>query len=261
MLIMKIIVLVKEVPDTYGPRTLDLETGLAQRGASEAVLDEIGERALEVALAYADSHPGTEVVAMTMGPATAIASLRKALSMGAGSAVHLADEALAGSDYATTAQALAAAIARTGFDLVIAGDRSTDGAGGVVPAMIAEHLGLPHATALASVQISADAIVATRVTGVATVELAATLPAVISITEALPDARYPTLKGIMSAKKKPLETLTVADLGIDLLDEDRAHSIVVAVAARPARVAGTKMIDEGDAAERLVAFLADAKLL
>ncbi len=150
---MKIVVLVKEVPDTYGDRKLSLETGLADRGASETVLDEIGERALEVALSYADKNPDAEVVVLSMAPAGSAATVRKGLAMGAGSAVHVADEGLVGADLGLTAEVLAAAVRRTGFDLVIAGNLSTDGSGGVLPAMLAELLDVPSATFLNSVEI------------------------------------------------------------------------------------------------------------
>jgi hypothetical protein len=150
---MKIVVLVKEVPDTYGDRKLDLETGLAERSASERVLDEIGERALEVALSYADAHPGTEVAVVSMASEEAAATIRKGLAMGAASALQVVDPALAGADLGVTAAVLAAAVRRAGFDLVITGNLSTDGTGGVLPAMIAEHLQVPQATALSSVTI------------------------------------------------------------------------------------------------------------
>jgi len=258
---MKILVLVKEVPDTYGDRTLNLETGLADRGAGEVVLDEIGERSLEVALSYADANAGTEVVVVSMAPESAQATVRKGLAMGAGSAVQVVDDALRGADLRLTAQVLAAAIRRTGFDLVIAGNQSTDGTGGVIPAMVAELLGVPHATALTSVEISEGSVRGTRAAddGVATVS--APLPAVISITEALPDARFPNFKGIMAAKKKPFETLSLADLGITVDETGQPWSIVTSVAAKPPRSAGVKIVDEGDAGEKLAEFLAQNRLV
>ena len=134
---MKIVVLVKEVPDTYGDRKLDLETGLADRAASERVLDEIGERALEVALSYADANPGTEVQVVSMAPEEASATIRKGLAMGAASALQVVDPALAGADLGVTATVLAAAVRRAGFDLVITGNLSTDGSAGMIPAMLA----------------------------------------------------------------------------------------------------------------------------
>jgi electron transfer flavoprotein beta subunit len=257
---MRIVVLVKEVPDTWGDRTLDLETGLADRGASEAVLDEIGERALEVALSYADAHAGTEVVAIMMAPESAAATLRKALAMGASSAVHVADEKLHGADLSLTADVLAAAVRRAGADLVVTGNLSTDGAGGVLPAMLAEHLALPQLTALTSVDVADDRVAGTRASDAGTVSVSAPLPAVISITEALPDARFPNFKGIMAAKKKPFETLTAADLGVDPEDFSVPRAIKVSVAQRPPRAAGTKIVDEGDAGTQLADFLVQNRL-
>ena len=144
---MKIFVLVKEVPDTYGDRKLSLETGLADRSAGDVVLDEITERALEVALSYADKNPDAEVTALTMAPESSTATVRRALAIGAASAIHIADDELVGADLGLTAQVLAAAIRRGGADLVITGNLSTDGSGGVIPAMLAEHLGYAQATA------------------------------------------------------------------------------------------------------------------
>ncbi|WP_157157322.1 electron transfer flavoprotein subunit beta/FixA family protein [Diaminobutyricimonas sp. LJ205] len=258
---MKIIVLVKEVPDTYGARKLDLETGLADRGAGEVVLDEIGERALEVALAFADKNADTEVVLLSMAPDSSAATLRKGLAMGATSAVQVADEALRGADLGLTAQVLAAAIQRTGFDLVIAGNLSTDGTGGVLPAMVAELLGVPQATSLTSIEIAADAVTGVRTTDDGTMQVSAPLPAVVSITEALPDARFPNFKGIMAAKKKPFETLTLADLDIDPDDPEVARSILIAIAEKPAREAGVKIVDAGDAGEQLAEFLRQNRLV
>ena len=257
---MKIVVLVKEVPDTWGDRVLDLETGLADRGASEAVLDEIGERSLEVALSYADAHAGTEVVAVSMAPASAATTVRKALAMGAASAVHIVDDALHGADYVLTAEVLAAAIRRTGFDLVVAGNLSTDGAGGVVPAMVAELLGVPQLTALTAVEIGESSVSGTRASDAGTMSVSAPLPAVISITEALPDARFPNFKGIMAAKKKPFETLSLDDLSIDAADPLAARSIVVSLAKKPPREAGVKIVDEGDGGQKLADFLVSQRL-
>ncbi|MEI3845634.1 MULTISPECIES: electron transfer flavoprotein subunit beta/FixA family protein [unclassified Microbacterium] len=257
---MKIVVLVKEVPDTYGDRKLSLETGLADREASDRVLDEIGERALEVALSYADKTPGTEVVVVSMASQAASATVRKGLAMGAASAVQVIDDALLGADMGLTAEVLAAVLQRTGFDLVIAGNQSTDGSGGVVPSMIAEILDVPSATYLNSVEIGADAVSGTRASDGATKQVVAPLPAVISITEALPDARFPNFKGIMAAKKKPFETLSLAELEIDAHDPDASRSIVIALSEKPPREAGVKIVDEGDAGEKLAEFLIQNRL-
>ncbi|MFD4960112.1 electron transfer flavoprotein subunit beta/FixA family protein [Microbacterium sp. NPDC058389] len=257
---MKIVVLVKEVPDTYGDRKLSLETGLADRAASETVLDEIGERALEVALSYADKTPGTEVVVLSMTPESASATVRKGLAMGAAAAVQVVDEALLGADLGLTAEVLAAALQRTGFDLVIAGNQSTDGSGGVIPAMVAEILDVPSATYLSAVEIGETEVAGTRASDGATLQVTASLPALVSITEALPDARFPNFKGIMAAKKKPFETLSLADLDIDAHDADASRSIVIGLSEKPPRTAGVKIVDEGDAGEKLADFLIQNRL-
>ena len=257
---MKIVVLVKEVPDTYGDRKLDLETGLADRAASERVLDEIGERALEVALSYADANPGTEVQVVSMAPEEASATIRKGLAMGAASALQVVDPALAGADLGVTATVLAAAVRRAGFDLVITGNLSTDGSGGVIPAMLAEHLGVPQATALSSVTISASEVSGTRATDGGVAQVTAALPAVISITEALPEARFPNFKGIMAAKKKKIEQFDLAELSVEADREDTARSIMLSIAEKPPKQAGVLIVDSGDAGEQLAAFLVENHL-
>jgi electron transfer flavoprotein beta subunit len=256
----RIVVLVKEVPDTYGDRKLDLETGLADRAASEAVLDEIGERALEVALSYADANHDTEVVVLSMSTESAAATVRKGLAMGAASAVQVVDERLSGADLGLTAEVLAAAARRTGFDLIIAGNSSTDGSGGVVPAMVAEVLDIPHATSLNTVELTETTVAGERATDGGTIRVQATLPAVISITERLPDARFPNFKGIMAAKKKPFETFPLEDLGVDADDPGAARSIMVSIAERPPRSAGVKVVDDGDAGVQLAEFLVQNRL-
>lgn len=257
---MKIVVLVKEVPDTYGDRKLSLETGLAERGASDRVLDEIGERALEVALKYADANASTEVVVVSMASEDAVATIRKALAMGAASALHVVDESLVGADLGVTAAVLAAAVQRAGFDLVITGNLSTDGSGGVIPAMVAEHLGVPNVTALSSVTITDTDVSGTRATDAGAAQVSAPLPAVISITEALPDARFPNFKGIMAAKKKPFETVSLAELGVDVDPASAPQSILTTVSEKPARGAGVKIVDEGDAGDKLAAYLIENRL-
>ncbi len=258
---MKIVVLVKEVPDTYGDRKLDLETGLADRSASERVLDEIGERALEVALSYADAHDDVEVAVVSMAAEASAATIRKGLAMGAATALQVTDDALAGADLGVTAKVLAAAVRRVGFDLVITGNLSTDGTAGVLPAMLAEHLGVPQATALSSVEITDTAVSGTRATDAGTARVTAPLPAVISITEALPDARFPNFKGIMAAKKKPFETVSLADLGVDIDVSAAPQTILTTVSERPPRGAGVKVVDEGDAGEKLAAYLIENRLV
>lgn len=257
---MKIVVLVKEVPDTYGDRLLNLETGLADRGASDAVIDEICERALEVALAHADDHEGTEISVLTLGPESATASIRKSLAMGAAAATHIVDDGLVGADLGLTAEALAAALKKQGFDLVITGNLSTDGAGGVMAAMLAELLEVPHVTGLTSVEISETEVSGSRSIEGGVQQVATELPAVISVTEALPDARFPNFKGIMAAKKKPLDVVSLADLDVDAEDLSVSRSIMLTVAEKPPREAGIKIEDEGDAGDKLAEYLIENRL-
>jgi electron transfer flavoprotein beta subunit len=254
---MKIIVLIKQVPDTWGERKLDLGTGVLDRGASDAVIDEIDERAIEVALTYQDSNDA-EVVVLSMGPGPATDVLRKGLAMGADSAIHVLDAALAGSDLVRTSSVLAAAITKAGFDLVIAGNEATDGRGGVTAAMVAEQLGVPHVTYLNSVEISADSVSGERATENGTLTVHAALPAVVSVTERSAEPRFPNFKGIMKAKKKPLDVWSLGDLGTI---EESGHSVVLSTTERPARTAGKKIVDEGNAGVELAEFLAAGHLI
>lgn len=257
---MKIVVLVKEVPDTYAERQLNLETGLADRDANNRVLDEIGERAAEVAVAYAESHPDTEVTVLTVGPETVPTTLRKALAMGATSGFHVLDDALLGADLTLTAEVLAKAVEHIGFDLIIAGNVSTDGNAGVIPAMLAERLGIAHITSLNSLEISETGIGGERETNGGTITLTASLPAIVSVTERLPDARFPGFKGIMAAKKKSIDTVDLADLGIDA-DADVPRSIIIAVSQKPTRIAGIKIVDDGTAGQQLADYLVQNRLV
>lgn len=257
---MKIIVLVKQVPDTEEERRLDAATGLLDRNPSDSIVDEINERALEVALRHKDADKRSEIVALTMGPASAAQALRKALSMGADSAVHVVDEALKGAGIATTAAVLASVVQRTGFDLVVAGNESTDGRSGMVPAMVAEHLGLPLLSSLDTVAITGDTVAGEVTVDSGCLAVSASLPAIVSVTERSAEARFPNFKGIMTAKRKPLTTLSLAELGLD----DGAAvgtSTVLAVSERPIRTAGKKIVDDGTAAQELAEFLVAGRLV
>lgn len=257
---MKIAVLIKQVPDTYGERKLTPE-GLVDRDASDAIIDEISERALEVALQQKDGDKGTEVVVISMGPAEAKDALRKALSMGADSAVHVLDDALVASDTGWTATTLAAAVRHVGgVDLVVAGDSSTDGRGGVIPAMVAEHLGFSCLNGVDGLEIGAD-VRGSQATESGTRAVHAPLPAVVSITESADEARFPNFKGIMTAKRKPLNAVSLSELGVDPSFPGLARSVVLSTSERPARAAGRKVVDEGQAAEELVEFLAAQRLI
>jgi electron transfer flavoprotein beta subunit len=255
---MKIIVLVKQVPDTAEERRLNPATGRADRDASERVADEINERALEVALRWKDADKKTNVVVLTMGPADATQALRKALSMGADSAVHVVDDGLEGADIVRTAVVLAAAAKHVGFDLLVAGNESTDGRGGVVPAMIAEHLGLPLLPSLDSVAIDGASVTGEVGIESGTLTVRASQPAVISVTERVAEARFPNFKGIMTAKRKPLATMTLNDLGLEAAGP---ATVVLSTSERPARAAGKKIYDDGNAGSELAEFLAAGRLI
>ena len=254
---MKIVVLMKQVPDTWGERKLDTSTGWVDRGGDN-VIDEINERALEVALSYKDSDKSAEVIVMTMAPGDVSESIKKALAMGCDSAVHINDASLAGADAGLTAATLAAAIKEISPDLVVAGNESTDGRGGIVPSMIAEHLGFAHLGMLGSIEISGSSVSGTRLLEDGTQQVNAELPAVISVNESNPDARFPSFKGIMGAKKKPVATKTAGDLAAAV---PAGSTKVLTTTVRPAREAGIKVIDDGTAAQQLADFLVSNRLI
>lgn len=262
---MKIAVLVKQVPDTGEERNLDPATGLLDRTNADNVLDEINERALEVALRHKDANKGTEVVVVSMGPATVAKGLRKALSMGADTAVHVLDDSLAGADAGRTAAVLAAALRQAGADLVVAGNESTDGRGGVVPAMVAELLGLPLLSAVDTVELTESTVTGERGTETGSVTARAALPAVISVTERCAEARFPSFKGIVTAKRKPLSVLSATELLVDgpagAPGTGAARTVVLSTAVRPARTAGVKIVDDGRAGTELAEFLHAGRLV
>lgn len=251
----RIVVLVKEVPDTYAERRITLETGLVDRAGIDSVLDEIGERALEAALTIAEANSGSTVSVVSMGPSTVPDSIKKTLAMGADDVVHICDDTLVGADLTLTAEVLAAAVRRAEPDLVLLGNASTDGGGGVLGAMLAELLGFVQATNLTAVSSDGTVVRGTRLTDAGVAGIESALPAVVSVTEAMPDPRFPSFKGIMAAKKKPFTTLSAADLQADVAGEQAARSIVIAASQRPARAAGTKIADEGDGGRRLAEYL------
>lgn len=260
---MKIVVLLKQVPDTYEDRKLNLQTGLLDRQTGEQILEEITEKALEVALQYKDKNKHTEIIVLSMGPVAVVSALRRGLSMGADRGIHILDDALSGADMSWTARTLAAAIARENPGLVVAGNESTDGRGGIIPAMIAEHLGRPSLSQLHSVAITDTTISGERASESASMMVHAALPAVISVTERAAEARFPSFKGVLGAKKKPIEVLRLADLGLAPETEFSGvgRSSIVSTAERPARDAGRKITDDGTAAAALADFLVDARLI
>jgi electron transfer flavoprotein beta subunit len=257
---MKIVVLVKQVPDTWGERRLDPVSGRVDRDSGDRVIDEIDERALEAALIFKDRNKGAEIVALSMGPVTATDALRKCLSMGADAAVHVLDDGLAGADVGWTSAALAAALGQTGFDLVVAGNESTDGRGGVVPTMVAERLGVPVLGNLNTLEITEGSVSGVRMTENGTARVRASLPAVVSVTERMPEARFPSFRGILTAKRKSLTALSLGDLGISR-SSPGGRSVVVLTQERPARAAGKKIVDVGNAGIELAEFLAARRLI
>jgi len=259
---MKIAVLVKEVPDTWGDRRMNAETKRVDR-SSDVVVDEVDEKAVEVALLTRDANPGSEVTIVTMGPKTALDSIRKGLAMGADGAIHVVDDGLIGSDAVQTSAALAAALAPRGFDLIIAGNESTDGRTAAVPAMLAERLGIAQLSYLRAMTVAGGTVSGERVTDDGYLDVSASLPAVVSVNEQIAEARYPSFKGIMSAKKKPVETLGIAKLGLDSSGTGAEHSwsIVLEITPRPPRSGGTIITDDGTAGSQLADFLAASKLI
>jgi electron transfer flavoprotein beta subunit len=259
---MKIAVLVKEVPDTWGDRSIDPVTKRVVRG-KDLVIDEINEKAVEAALLVKEANPGSELTVVTMGPKSALDVLRKALAMGADSGIHIIDDQLAGSDAVQTSAALAAALAPRGFDLIVAGNESTDGRTAAVPAMLAERLGLAQLTFLRTLSVTGSEVSGERMTEDGHIDVAASLPALVSVTEQIAEARYPNFKGLMAAKKKPVETRGLADLGISSGDAGGANSwsVVETVVPRPAREGGILITDDGTAGTQIADFLATAKLI
>jgi electron transfer flavoprotein beta subunit len=259
---MNIVVCVKQVPDTYSERTLRASDSTLDRDAADAVINEADEFAIEEGLRQAEAHGG-EVTILSMGPARATESIRKALSMGADKAVHLIDDGLAGSDALGTSAALAAVLQRIGFDLVILGFESTDARTGVLAAMLSERLGVPQLSYAAKVEIDGTAITIHRLADYGYDRVEATLPAVLSVVEKINEPRYPSFKGIMAAKKKPVETLSLADSGIDPAQVGLASAAteVTSFAKRPARQAGTIVTDDGDGGNKAAEFLATRKFI
>ncbi len=260
-----IVVLIKQVPDTWSERKLSDGDWTLDRDAADAVLDEINERAVEEALLIKEREGGdSTVTVLTAGPERATEAIRKALSMGADRGVHLLDERLHGSDMVQTGWALARALGTIeGTDLVIAGNEATDGTGGAVPAIIAEYLGLPQLTHMRKIVVEGGSISGERETdeGLFTVE--ATLPAVVSVNEKINEPRFPSFKGIMAAKKKEVTTLSLADIGVeaDEVGLANAGSSVVSSTPKPPKTAGEKVADEGEGGKKIADYLVAQKII
>jgi len=263
---LRIVVTVKYVPDATGDRHF-ADDLTVDRDDVDGLLSELDEYAVEQALQISEARQeagdDVEITVLTVGPEDAKDALRKALSMGADKAIHVEDDDLHGTDAIGTSLVLAKAIEKAGYDLVVSGMASTDGTMGVVPALVAERLGVPQVTLLSEVSVEDGVVKGRRDGDSATEQLEASLPAVVSVTDQSGEARYPSFKGIMAAKKKPVESWDLSDLDIDE-DEvglENAYTTVDSAAERPARTAGTIVKDEGEGGKQLAEFLAGQKFI
>ena len=265
---MNIVVLVKQVPDTWAERKLQDSDKTLDRASVDVVMNEIDEYAVEEALKIKEAAgDDSEVTVLTMGPDRAVETIRKALSMGVDKAVHLSDEALHGSCAIQTSYALAKVLETLDYDLVICGSESTDARLSIMAALLAERLGKPQLSGARKVTVSWEGTAGSvrierqNENGYDVVEAA--MPAIISVVEKINEPRYPSFKGIMAAKKKPLTTLTIADAGIeaDKVGLTNATSSVESFSNRPPRQAGQIVKDEGDGGAKVAEFLASQKFI
>ena len=252
---MHVVVCVKQIPDPATPYVLEQGTNWLVR-PSDQVLDDTDRYGVEMGLQLAQANEGT-VTLVSMGPTGNAQGIRQALAMGADRAILVDDTGLRGSDALTTARVLAAVIARDDYDLVITGTESTDGYSGVVPQMVAELLSIPSLTYATKVDVGDDGVTIHRQTAAGYDEVASSLPALVSVTAGVVEPRYPTFKGIMDAKKKPMDTLTTEELGI----EPTSDQTILAIADAPERSGGEKIVDEGDAHLRIVELLELRKVI
>jgi len=259
---MNIVVLMKQVPDTEAERTLNPADNTVDRAAVDPVINYIDEFAIEEGLRLKEAHDG-EVTILTVGPERATESIRKALAMGADKAVHVSDEALHGSDAIATAKVIAKALGSLEWDVAIAGSEATDARSAVVPALVAEVLGAPQLTHARKVTVDGSTVSIERVTDTGFERVEGSTPAVISVVEKINDPRYPSFKGIMAAKSKPVETKSLADLGLDAGEVGLAGSWseVVSFENAPPRAAGQQVKDEGNGGAAIADYLASKKLI
>jgi electron transfer flavoprotein beta subunit len=259
---MNVVVCVKQIPDPAGVLKLDPGThNLVREG--KLILDDSDSFGVEMGLQLAEQAGGGEVTLVSMAPGSETSGLRTALAMGAAKAILVSDPSLAGSDALATAKVLAAAIKRAEPDLILTATESSDGYTGTIPAQIAELLGMPSVTFSKKVTVSGGKITVERQTEEGYDEVEVPLPAVISVTAGVVDPRYPSFKGIMAAKGKPVEELTVADLGLEAsaVGSAGAGQEVTEVVPAEARKAGEVVVDEGDAFNQIVAYLERIKVI
>lgn len=259
---MKIVVCVKYVPDAQADRRFSADN-TTDRDGVDGLLSELDEYAVEEALKISEGAGDSTVTVVTVGPDAASDAVRKALQMGADAGVHVVDDALHGSDALATSLVLAKALGKLEYDLVLTGMASTDGGMSVVPAMLATRLGIPQVTFAGKLTIKGDTARIERDGDISTEVIEAALPAVVSVTDQINDPRYPSFKGIMAAKKKPLTTLTIADAGIESggVGLAAASTAVTGFTEAPPRSAGTIVNDEGEGGRKLAEFLAAKKFV
>ena len=259
---MDIVVLVKQVPDSGSERNLDPADNTVARGSADNVVNEIDEYAIEEALQLKEAHGG-EVTILTVGPDSAADAIRKALSMGADKAVHVSDEAIHGSDALQISAVLAAALQQLEYDLVLCGAEATDSQMSVMPALLSERLGIPQLSGARKRTVEGGTARIERQTDGGYWAVEAPLPAIVSTWDTINEPRYPSFKGIMAAKKKPVETKSLGDLGLDAgsVGLANATSKVLDFAGRPPKGEGVKVTDEGDGAQKFFDFLASQKIV
>ena len=261
---MKVIVPVKRVPDTAGEKTIDQETRTVDRDAGETVLCPVNEFAIEEAVRLKE-NTGAEVTALLVGPENAQSTVRKALSYGLDGAIQISDEAIAGSDALGMARIIAKALEGEEFDLVIFGNQSTDARTCLVPAAVAELLGLPSLTYARFLEVDGEQVTVHREHEEGWDVVESTLPAIVSVVEAINEPRYPSFKGIMAAKSKPLEVRSLDDLGVDAaaVGTGAAAATMYEFSPRPPKEAGTIVEDDGSgaAAAKLADWMQEQKFI
>jgi len=258
---MNVVVCVKQIPDPATPGQLDPATNTLKR-EGKLILDDSDSYGVEMALQLVNAAGGGEVSLVSMAPNNETSGLRTALAMGAAKAVLVSDPALQGSDALTTAKVLAKAVERVGgADLVIAGTESTDGYTGTVPEQMAEVMGLPSVTMAKHVEVADGSLNVQRQTELGYDEVTCPLPALISVTAGVVEPRYPSFKGIMAAKSKPVDTVTAADLGVTPVGWAGAGQQIVEVADAPEREAGEVIDDDGEAHLKIVEYLDRLKVI
>lgn len=256
---MNIVVTVKQIPDPAVPGELNPDHTLKREG--KLILDESDSYGVEMALQLVDKAGGGDVILVSMAPNGEVSGLRTALAMGAAKAILVSDDALHGADALTTAKVLAKCVERAGeVDLVITATESTDGYSGTIPVQVAELLDWPSLTFTKEIEIADAKAKVQRQTEAGYDVVEAALPAVVSVTAGVVEPRYPSFKGIMAAKSKPVDQVTTADLGLGA-DDIAPNQKIVSVEAAPAREAGEKIEDEGDAHERVIQFLEQLKVI